>query len=90
MHARGSRQIEKLSSSYQAEANLDRSRIYGPNRKFLDGSRICREAIETNSQKLRWIKIALTSIEKGRFGGLIDSLAIERYREVAEMSKNSF
>ena len=33
MHERGSRQIEKLSSSYQAEANLD-------------GLRICRGSID--------------------------------------------
>ena len=33
MHARGSQHIEKLLSSYQAEANLD-------------GSRICRGSIE--------------------------------------------
>ena len=41
-----------------------------------------REAIEANSQKLRWIEIALTSVEKGRSKILIDSLAIERCREV--------
>ena len=40
--------------------------IYRADRKFLDGSWICWEAIDTNSQKLRWIKIALTSVEKGR------------------------
>ena len=48
------------------------------------------EAIETNSQKLRWIDIALTAVEKGRSRGLIDSLTVERYREAVEMLKNNF
>ena len=67
--------IEKLSS------------IYWANRNFLNRSRSCREGIETNSQKLRWIEIVITVVEKGRSRGLIDSLAIERYREVVEMLK---
>ena len=64
--------------------NLDGSRIYRPDRNFLDWSRICREAIETSSRKLWWIEIALTSIEKGRSRGSIDSPAVERYGEVIE------
>ena len=67
--------IEKLSSIYQA------------NRNFLNGSRSCQEGIETNSQKRRWIKNVITSVEKGRSRGSIDSLAIERYREDVEMLK---
>ena len=59
------------------------SRIYWADRKFLDGSRICWEAIETNSQKFRWIEVTLTSIEKGSSKISINSL-------VVEMSKNSF
>ena len=50
--------IEQLSWSYQ------------PNRNFLDGSRICREAIETNSKKFRWIEDALRSVEKKKPKGL--------------------
>ena len=38
-----------------------------------------REAIGTNSQKIRWIEIAITVVEKGRSRGSIDSLAVERY-----------
>ena len=52
MHTRGSQQIEKLSSSYRAEANLDGSRICQLDRKFLDELRGCREVIETKSRKL--------------------------------------
>ena len=33
-------------------------------RNVLDGSRICREAMETNSRKFRWIEDAIRSIEK--------------------------
>ena len=40
------------------------SRIYRPNRNFLNGSRICRKAIETNSRKLRWIEDVLRSVKK--------------------------
>ena len=43
-----------------------------------------QEAIKTNSQKLCWIKIAITAVEKGRSRGSIDSPAVERYGEVIE------
>ena len=49
-----------------------------------------REAIKTNSQKLRWIEIAITAIKKGRSRGSIDSLAIERYREAVEIAQKQF
>ena len=45
-----------------------------------------REAIKTNSQKLRWIEIAITAVEKGRSRGSRDSLAVERYREAVEIA----
>ena len=51
---------------------------------------IDREFIETNSQNLRWIKIAITSVEKGRSRGSIDSLAIEGYREAVEIAQKQF
>ena len=82
MHARGSWQIEKLSSSYRAEANLNGSNNYWVDKKFLDGLRICREAIETNSRKLRWIEIALTSVEKGRSKISMDSYLSISYQNV--------
>ena len=59
--AKKSRWIKQLSS------------IYWVDRKFLDGLRICRKAVETNSRKLRWIEIALTSNEKGWSKSLMDS-----------------
>ena len=70
--------IEKLSSIYQVYRNI------------LDGSRSCQKAIETNSQKLRWIEIAITVVEKGRSRGSIDSLIIERYREAIEIAQKYF
>ena len=54
------RWIEKLSSIYQAYRN------------FLDGSRICREAIKLDSQKPWWIEITITAIEKGSSRGCRD------------------
>ena len=49
-----------------------------------------REAIEKNSQKLQWIEIAITIVKKGRSKGLIDSLAVERYREVVKIAQKQF
>ena len=49
-----------------------------------------REAIEKNSQKLQWIEIAITTVKKGRSKGLIDSLAVERYREAVEIAQKQF
>ena len=46
-----------------------------------------RAAIETNSQKPRWIEIAIIAIEKGSSRGSIDSLAIERYWEAVEIAQ---
>ena len=49
-----------------------------------------QEAIKKNSQKLRWIEIAITVVEKGRSRGLIDSLAVERYGEAVEIAQKQF
>ena len=49
-----------------------------------------RETIETNSQKLRWIKIAITAVEKGRSRGSIDSLTVERYREAIKIAQKQY
>ena len=91
-----SRQIY-LSRCYQELSTAKRPRwielllsIYRVDRKFLDGSRICQEAIETNSQKLRWIVIVLSFVKKGRSKVSIDSLGVESCREAVKMSKNSF
>ena len=46
-----------------------------------------QEAIETNSQKLRWIENAITTIEKGRSRSSIDSLVVERYREAVKIAQ---
>ena len=86
MHAKGSRQIEKLSSKSQPRWIENLSRIYQPNRKFLNGSRICRAAIEIESKESRWIEIAITVIKKRDSRGLIDSLSVDRYREAVEIA----
>ena len=44
--------IKVLLRICQRQKYLDRSRIYQPDRKFLDGSRSYREVIDTNSKKL--------------------------------------
>ena len=72
------------------QSHLDGSRSYRVYKNFLDGSRSCREAIETNSQKLRWIEIAITVVEKRRLRGSRDSLAIERYWEAVEIAQKQF
>ena len=45
-----------------------------------------REAVEPDSQQPQWIKIAITTIEKGSSRGSIDSLAVERYQEAVEIA----
>ena len=47
-----SRCIENLSMAKKPQWIKKLSRNYRTDRNFLDGSRICREAIETNSRKL--------------------------------------
>ena len=54
------------------------SRIYQPNKNFLDGSIIYREAIETNSSKPRWIEDALRSVRKKQSKGLDRWLSVEK------------
>ena len=50
------------------ESSMDRIAIEQIESFLMD-----RESIETNSRKLRWIEIALTSVEKGRSKILMDS-----------------
>ena len=49
-----------------------------------------REAIKTNSQKPRWIEIAITAIEKGSSRGLIDSLAVKRCPAAVKIAQKQF
>ena len=72
------RRIEKLS------------RIYRPDRNFLDGSRICREAIEKNSRKLRWIKNAIRSVEKSSPRVSIDSYLPRSVEKLLSLIKTIF
>ena len=50
MHARGSRQIEKLSSSYWAEANLDGSNSYWASIEKIGSSSMDQESIKKLSR----------------------------------------
>ena len=82
--------IEVLSRIYQWQKYLDGSNSYQPGRTFLDGSRICREAIETNSRKFRWIEKAIRSIEKRSPRGSINRNLSRICQESIELDKKSF
>ena len=72
--------VENLSSTNSRQINLSRicrrqkyldgSNSYQEDRNFLDGSRIYREAIETNSRKFQWIEDVIRSVEKTQSMGL--------------------
>ena len=66
------------------------SRIYRPDINFLDGSRICQEAIEANSRKFRWIKDAIRSIEKKKSKGSIDSYLSRFVEKLSSLIKIVF
>ena len=59
--------------SYQWQRKLDGSNSYRGAIEQTKSFSMDRESIETNSRKLRWIKISLTSFEKGRSKILMDS-----------------
>ena len=87
----------ELSRSYREaiercpqQSDLDGSGSYQAYRNSLNGSRNCRAPIEPDSQKPRWIEIAITAIEKRSSRGLIDSLAIERCWEAVEIAQKQF
>ena len=65
-------------------------RSYRVSIEHTETSSMDREAIEKNSQKLQWIEIAITIVKKGRSKGLIDSLAVERYREAVKIAQKQF
>ena len=78
--------IEELSRGvHNKETSMDRKAI-----EHLETFSMDREAIETNSQKLWWIEIAITTIEKGKSRGSIDSLAVERFRDAVEIAQKQF
>ena len=49
-----------------------------------------REAIEPDSQQPQWIKIVVTTIEKGSSRGSTDNLAIERCQKAIEIAQKQF
>ena len=78
--------VEDLSTAKVPRWIEKLSRIYRPDRKFLDGSRSYRDKF----QKAWWIEIALTSIEKRRMRGLIDANLSRICREAVELEENEF
>ena len=62
------------------------SRIYQPNKKFLDGLR----SYQYKFQKALWIEIVLTSVEKRRKRGSIDANLSRIYREAIELKEKEF
>ena len=72
------------------QSDLDGSRSYRASIEHTETSSMDREAIETNSQKFRWIEIAKIAIKIGSSRGLIDSLAVERYQEAVKIAQKRF
>ena len=70
--------IEQLSRSYRADKN------------FLNGSRICREAIETNSRKLWWIENVIRSVKKSSTRVSIDSYLSRAVEKLSRWAKTIF
>ena len=62
------------------------SSCYWLDKNFLDGSRISREAIKTNSKKFRWIENAMRSIEKRSPRVSMDNYLLR----AIELDKNRF
>ena len=85
-----SRCYRELSKAKKLRWIKQLSSIYWADRKFLDGSRICIEAIETNSKKFWWIEIVLTSVEKGRSKVLIDSKLLRVVEKLLRCAKTVF
>ena len=75
---------------YLQQSDRDGLRSYRVSIEHTETSSMDREAIEKNFQKLQWIEIAITTVKKGRSKGLIDSLAVERYREAVEIAQKQF
>ena len=75
---------------YRWQKYLDGSNSYRPSRSFLDGSRICWEAIETNSRKFRWIEKAIRSIEKRSPRSSIDSYLSRSVEKLSSLIKTGF
>ena len=68
------------------QKGLNGSKSYQTSIEHTETSLMDQEAIEIESQESRWIEIAITTIEKRSSRGSIDSLVVERYREVVEIA----
>ena len=64
--------VENLSRRSQPRWIENLSRIYHPDRKFLDGSKKLSRFYQEEIQKSRWIENTIRSIEKRRQRGSID------------------
>ena len=72
------------------ESDLDGSRSYPVAIKETETFSMDREAIETNSQKSRWIEIAIIANEKGSSRCSIDSLTVKRCPAAVEIAQKQF
>ena len=66
------------------------SRIYRPDRNFLNGFRIYREAIETNSRKLQWIENAIRFVKKSSPRVSIDRNLSRAIEKLSSLIKSVF
>ena len=66
------------------------SRIYRPNKNFLNGLRIYPEAIETNSRKLQWIENAIRFVKKSSPRVSIDRNLSRAIEKLSSLIKSVF
>ena len=66
------------------------SKIYRPDRKFLDGSKKLSRSYRDTVQKARWIEYAIRSIKKRRQRGSIDANLLRICWEAVELEENEF
>ena len=82
--------IEHMSTAKKPWWIKQLSRSYQEDRNFLDGPRICREAIETNSRKLQWFKNAIRFVEKSSPRVSIDSYLSRAVEKLSRWAKAVF
>ena len=81
---------ENLSTAKMPQWIEELSRSYRPDKNLINGLRIYREAIETNSKEFWWIEDALISFEKRSPRGLIDSYLLRSVKKLSSLIKTGF
>ena len=82
--------VENISRRSQPRWIENLSRIYRPDRKFLDGLKKPSRFYQQELQKSRWIKIALTIVEKRRKRGSIEESLSRIYQKDVELEEKEF